>query len=98
MRPGQWIRRRGLDFTEGEVLLPAGRRLSARDIGLAAAANHPWLTVHRRPRVGILATGDEIVLPGEPLPPGGIVSSNSHALAALVRAGGGEPLLLAHRP
>jgi molybdopterin molybdotransferase len=94
VRPGRWIRRRGLDFSEGEVLLPAGRRLSARDIGLAAAASHPWLTVHRRPRVGILATGDEIVLPGEPLPPGGIVSSNSHALAALVRAGGGEPLLL----
>ena len=94
VRPGRWIRRRGLDFAEGEVLLPAGRRLSARDVGLAAAANHPWLAVRRRPRIGILSTGDEIVLPGEPLPEGGIVSSNAHALAALVRAGGGEPLVL----
>jgi molybdopterin molybdotransferase len=98
VRPGRWIRGRGLDFTEGEVLLPAGRRLTARDIGLAAAANHPWLSVRRKPRVGILATGDEIALPGEPLPPGGIVSSNAHALAALVRAGGGEPVVLPIAP
>ena len=93
-RAGRWIRRQGLDFRAGEALMEPGRRLTARDIGLAAAANHPWLAVHRRPRVAILATGDEIVLPGEPLPPGGIVSSNAHALAALVRAGGGEPLVL----
>lgn len=95
---GRWIRRRGLDFAEGAVLLPAGRRLTARDIGLAAAANHPWLTVHRRPRIGILATGDEIALPGEPLPPGGIVSSNSHALAALVASAGGEGCILPIAP
>jgi len=92
--PARWIRRRGLDFTAGDTLLPSGRLLTARDIGLAAAANHPWLAVHRAPRIGILATGDEIALPGEPIPPGGIVSSNAHALAALVRAGGGEPLVL----
>jgi molybdopterin molybdotransferase len=94
VQAGRWIRRRGLDFAEGDTLLPAGRRLTARDIGLAAAANHPWLVVHRRPRIGILATGDEIALPGEPIPPGGIVSSNAHALAALVRAAGGDPLVL----
>ncbi|MDJ0387257.1 molybdopterin molybdotransferase MoeA [Roseomonas sp. E05] len=94
VQPGRWIRRAGLDFTAGETLVAPGRRLTARDIGLAAASNHPWLTVHRRPRIGILATGDEIVLPGEPLPPGGIVSSNAHALAALVRAAGAEPLVL----
>ncbi|NKE47642.1 molybdopterin molybdotransferase MoeA [Roseomonas frigidaquae] len=94
VQPGRWIRRQGLDFAAGEVLLAAGRRLTARDIGLAAAANHPWLGVHRRPRIGILATGDEIALPGEPIPPGGIVSSNAHALAALVRAACGEPLVL----
>ena len=64
--------------------------MTARDVGLAAAANHPWVAVHRRPRIAILATGDEIALPGEPIPPGGIVSSNSHALAALVRAAGGN--------
>jgi len=91
---GRWIRRRGLDFAEGEALLQAGRRLTARDIGLAAAGNHPWLTVHRRPRIGILATGDEIALPGEALPAGGIVSSNAHALAALVASAGAEGIIL----
>ena len=92
--PGRHIRRAGQDFTAGDVLLSAGKRLNARDIGLAAAGNHPWLAVHRQPRIAILATGDEIALPGEPIPTGGIVSSNSHALAALVRAAGGEPVVL----
>jgi molybdopterin molybdotransferase len=92
--PGRHIRRAGQDFSVGDVLLQPGRRLGARDIGLAAAANHPWLVVHRRPRIAILATGDEIVMPGEAIGPGGIVSSNSHAIAALVRAGGGDPVLL----
>jgi molybdopterin molybdotransferase len=91
---GRHIRRAGQDFSAGDVVIPAGRRMTARDIGLAAASNHPWLTVHRRPRVAILATGDEIAMPGDPIPPGGIVSSNSHALAALVRAGGGEAVIL----
>jgi molybdopterin molybdotransferase len=94
VRPGRHVRPRGQDFAEGDEVLAAGRRLGARDVGLAAAANRPWLTVHRRPRVALLATGDEIALPGDPVPPGGIVSSNTHALAALVRASGGEPLLL----
>ena len=94
VRAGRHIRRAGQDFAAGDVVVPVGRRLTARDVGLAAAANHPWLTVHRRPRIAVLATGDEIALPGEPLPPGGIVSSNSHALAALVRAAGGEPMVL----
>jgi molybdopterin molybdotransferase len=98
VKPGRWIRRQGLDFAAGETLLPAGRRLTARDVGLAAAGNNPWLTVHRRPRIGILATGDEIGLPGDPVPPGGIVSSNAHALAALVRAAGGEPIVLPIAP
>src|SRR5215472_6207150 len=91
---GRHIRRAGQDFAAGDTVVPAGRRLTARDIGLAAAANHPWLAVHRRPRVAILATGDEIAMPGEPIPPGGIVSSSSHALAALVRAACGEPIVL----
>jgi molybdopterin molybdotransferase len=91
---GRHIRRAGQDFAAGDVVIPAARRITARDVGLAAAANHPWLSVHRLPRVAILATGDEIAMPGEPIPPGGIVSSNSHALAALVRAAGGEPLVL----
>ena len=94
VRPARHIRRAGQDFARGEAVLPQGRRLTVRDIGLAAAANHPWLTVHRRPCIGILATGDEIAMPGEPIPPGGIVSSNSHALAAMVRAAGGTPIVL----
>ena len=95
---GRHIRRKGQDFAAGDVVIPAGRRITARDVGLAAAANYPWLSVHRRPRVAILATGDEIAMPGEPIPPGGIVSSNSHALAALVRAAGGTPVILPGRP
>ena len=91
---GRHIRRAGQDFAQGDVVIKAGRRMTARDVGLAAAANHPWVSVHRHPRVGILATGDEIAMPGEPIPTGGIVSSNSHALAALVRAFGGEPIVL----
>jgi molybdopterin molybdotransferase len=73
-------------------LLARGRVLSARDIALAAAANHAWLTVGRRPRVAILATGDELVRPGDPLGPNQIVSSNGPGLAAFVRACGGEPV------
>jgi len=88
------IRRAGQDFATGDILLQAGKRLSARDIGLAAAGNHAWLAVHRRPRIAILATGDEISLPGDPLSTGGIVSSNAHALAAFITAAGGEPIIL----
>ena len=92
--PGRHIRPRGGDFERGQRLLEAGTRLGARAVGLAAAANHPWLVVHRRPRVAILATGDEIALPGDPLVPGGIVSSNAHALAAMTVAAGGDPIVL----
>jgi molybdopterin molybdotransferase len=94
VQASRWIRRAGLDFAAGETLLPAGHRLTVRDIGLAAAGNHAWLSVHRAPRIGILATGDEISLPGDPIAAGGIVSSNAHALAALVRAAGGVPVVL----
>jgi molybdopterin molybdotransferase len=94
VRLGRHIRRAGQDFSVGDEVIPAGHRLTARDIGLAAAANYPWLSVRRHPRIAILATGDEIALPGEPIPPGGIVSSNSHALASLVRAAGGTPTVL----
>jgi len=93
-QPARHIRPAGQDFAAGDLLIAAGRRLTARDIGLAAAANHPWLAVRRRPRIAILATGDEISLPGEPIGPGGIVSSNAHALAAFVTAAGGEPVIL----
>ncbi len=95
---GRYVRREGLDFGEGDVLLRAGRRLTARDIGLAAAMNRPWLFVHRRPRVGILSTGDEIVMPGDPIGPHQIVSSNSLALAAFVAACGGIPVSVGNAP
>jgi molybdopterin molybdotransferase len=91
---GRNIRKAGQDFAAGDVLIAAGTRLGARDIGLAAAGNHPWVEVFRRPRIAILATGDEISLPGEAVGPGGIVSSNAHMLAALVKAAGGEPVVL----
>lgn len=89
---GRFVRPAGMDFTAGEVLLKAGTRLSARDLGLAAAMNRPWLQVRRRPRVAILATGDELSMPGDPIGGAGIASSNSVAVAAYVRALGGEPL------
>ncbi|MDD2877053.1 MAG: molybdopterin molybdotransferase MoeA [Acidiphilium sp.] len=96
--PGKHIRGKGLDFAAGDTLLDARRLLTARDIGLAAASNHPWLTVHRKPVVAVLATGDEIAMPGEAIPAGGIISSNSHALAAFIRACGAIPTLLPVAP
>ncbi|HEY5209478.1 MAG TPA: gephyrin-like molybdotransferase Glp [Stellaceae bacterium] len=95
---GRHVRDAGLDFRAGDVKLRAGRQLTARDVGLAAAMNWPWLRVHRRPRVGILPTGDEIVLPGDPVGPHQIVSSNSFALAALVQGCGGIPMALPIAP
>ena len=95
---GRYVRREGLDFAEGDVLLRAGKRLTARDIGLAAAMNRPWLFVHRRPRIGILSTGDEIVMPGDPIGPHQIVSSNSLSLAAFVAACGGIPVSVGNAP
>jgi len=94
VKTGRYVRRAGLDFAEGDVLLTAGTVLSARDIGLAAAMNHPWLQVRRRPRVALLATGDEIHLPGEKIGSTGIISSNTFALEGLIRAAGGEPVTL----
>ena len=89
---GAFVRPRGLDFRDGDVLLKAGRVISARDVGLLAAMNVPWLSVRRRPRVAILATGNEIVLPGDPIAPGQIVSSNGMAIGAMVKACGGEAI------
>ena len=83
VRPEQNVRAAGLDFRRGEVLLPEGLTLGARDIGLAAAANAAQLAVRRRPVVALIATGDELVLPGGRPRADQIVSSNSHAIAAM---------------
>lgn len=85
---GRNVRKAGLDFEAGEVLLSAGRRLNGRDIALAASMNHAVLPARRRPRIGILATGDELVAPGTEPGPGQIVYSNVFALAALAEAEG----------
>jgi molybdopterin molybdotransferase len=95
---GTYVRPAGLDFREGDIGLRAGRRLSARDVGLAAAMNRPWLLLRRQPRVAILPTGDEVVMPGDPVGPNQIVSSNGLALAALVTQCGGIPVQLPIAP
>ncbi|MDA0663157.1 MAG: molybdopterin molybdotransferase MoeA [Proteobacteria bacterium] len=95
---GHYVRPAGLDFSEGEILLKAGATVTARDIGLAAAMNRPWLMVRRQPRVAILSTGDEVVMPGDPVGPNQIVSSNGLSLAAAVRARGGIPISLGIAP
>jgi molybdopterin molybdotransferase len=92
--PGRYVRPEGLDFRAGAHGISAGKVLTARDIGLAAAMNRPWLLVHRRPRVAVLATGDEVVMPGDAIGPHQIVSSNGLALGALIAACGGIPLQL----
>ncbi|MGA9216112.1 MAG: molybdopterin molybdotransferase MoeA, partial [Methylocella sp.] len=89
---GRHIRAKGIDFTEGEVLLAAGTRLGASNIALAAAMNFAEVAVTRRPRVGILATGDELVQPGATVGGDQIVASNSFAIAAIAEAAGGEAL------
>jgi len=89
---GDHVRAPGGDFDAGEIVLRAGRRLSARDVALAAAADHPTLVVRRRPRVAILASGDELVAPGAGLGPAQIVSSNTFAVAGIVVAAGGAPI------
>jgi molybdopterin molybdotransferase len=88
-RHGQHIRERGLDFATGELLLPKGHRLSGRDIALLAAADCATLEVVAKPRVALVATGDELTRPGEPRSAGGIVASSTYALAAFVESWGG---------
>ena len=89
---GRHIRPAGVDFREGDLLLRGGRRLTERDLALAAGMNHPQLAVRRRPKVAILATGDELVMPGSTPGHGQIVYSNGYALHALACAEGADTI------
>jgi molybdopterin molybdotransferase len=95
---GRNVRVAGLDFRKGDVRLKAGRRLTGRDIALAAAMNHATVPVHRRPKIAIVATGDELVPPGTEPGPGQIVYSNVFALAAVARREGANVIDLGILP
>ena len=84
------VRVAGLDFRAGEAVLRKGHRLTPRDLALVAAADLAKVSVTKRPRVLLVATGDELSRPGEPRAPGGIVASSVYGIAALVDAWGGE--------
>src|SRR5439155_26044746 len=85
---GRNIRRAGLDFLRGDVLLAKGRLLDTAALSLAASANHPSLNVVRRPLVAIIATGDELLPPGSELGPDQIISSNAYGVAAAAQSVG----------
>jgi molybdopterin molybdotransferase len=89
-RPHENIRARGLDFREGEVLIGAGKPVTPRDIAVIAASDHPRVSVTRKPRVVLFATGDELSRPGEARKEGGIVASSTYAIQAMIREWGGE--------
>ena len=87
-KAGQWIRRRGEDVMHGATVLQRGARLTPQALGMAATVGAARLLVVRAPRVALFSTGDELVLPGEPLKPGGIYNSNRFTLKGLLQAAG----------
>ena len=90
------IRPKGQDFMAGETLLQAGTKLNAAALGMAAAMGQASLEVVRPPRLGILATGDEVIEPGQPIREGQVYNSNSYSLYGLVKAAGAQVILLPH--
>ena len=93
-RAGAHVRRSGSDIVRGQPLLVGGTRLGPAALAALAATGHVHAAVHRRPRVAILATGDELAAVGEPLGPASIPDSNSESIAAQVQAAGAEPMRL----
>ena len=87
-KPGEWIRRTGSDVRKGDTVVPAGKRLLPQDTGLAASVGIGVMPVHRRVRMGLFFTGDELVMPGEPLAPGRIYNSNRFTLNGMAHAFG----------
>ncbi len=96
--PPRHIRLAGNDFKQGETLIPKDTRLIARQLSICASANHAELSVVRRPRVALLANGDELKPPGQKLGPGEIIASNEYSLTALIEAWGGEVINLGIAP
>jgi molybdopterin molybdotransferase len=97
-RVGRHIRVAGLDFETDQVLAATGRRLTARDVSLLAAGDLDRVSVRRRPRIAVAATGDELSPPGAPRGPGGIVASSGYGLNAMIEAWGGEVIDLGILP
>jgi putative molybdopterin biosynthesis protein len=89
---GQFVSYAGSDIARGETLLRKGTRIGSREIGMLAACGLAAVEVVRRPRVAVLSTGDELVAPGETLPPGGVYDSNGAIIAAAISEAGGEPI------
>ncbi len=92
--PGAHVRRAGSDIREGQPLLPAGTRIGPAAVAALVASGHVAVDVHRRPRVAVMATGDELRALGEPLDSAAIPDSNSESIAAQVVAAGAEPVRL----
>ncbi|MFU0841696.1 MAG: hypothetical protein ACFWTZ_03610 [Burkholderia sp.] len=98
LREGSWVRRRGSDIEQGSVVLHKGDRLQPAAVGMCASIGRAYVKVYRRLRVGIFFTGNELVQPGQPLPPGGIYNSNRFMIRSLLQELGCEALDLGNIP
>lgn len=87
---GAWVRRQGSDVAAGSVILHVDDRLTPGAIGMAASIGRAYVTVFRKLRVGVFFSGDELVQPGEPLPPGGIYNSNRFMVRSILQLLGCE--------